>query len=584
MKCKKKLKALLFIVLTVLIVISSSHLPVMNNLNFRQNVDEIPSTSHEMTEGIFINGSATGVGAPNWTWVQNQTWFGGGTGSWKEPFILEDLIFNLTNEDRTIEIINSDVYVEIRNCSFLENNEDYVFYLINVNNSRIINNDIIFNNPYNYYPSYKIYIQDCYNFSILENDFSQSDGIEIYDCYNFSILENNFSQSEGIEIYDSNMGFIQNNSLDNIEQSDDGLLVSNCDNITISYNSFSAFNRGIRVNFGNNITISNNMIYDCGYLEVELEDCNHVNVIENDLTQNNNGIRISDSDNVKLRKNILKSPNLYEAAIHISNSYNTSIIENEIEDHYIHLYGDENAIFSMKMKENVINGKPLISYAHEKNLVSNNFSKDCEVFLINCSDSSFSDLNTSKGSTGISLYYCTNITMQNITSNENIGVGFHIQESTNITMEGSSFSYNYEAGIYILSSHQVDIINNEINFNLLGGVVLENTDYCLIDNNTIIGNRYYGLQIYSSWYNKIYSNIILENYYGCILQNDVKYNEFFINICDDRREELFSMNPLMSTVVLFILFMGILFLLVIIRDMNNRFKRELKYITEKAKR
>jgi len=557
MKCKKKLKALLFIFFTVLIVISINQFPIMNNMNFRKNKDEIPSTSPVMTEGIFINGSATGVGANNWTWVQYQPWFGGGTGSWKDPFILEDLIFNHTNEDYTIEIINSDVYFEIRNCTFLESSRHGEFYLRNVNNSRIINNEL-----------------------------SQSNGIQIYDC---------------------NTAFILNNSLDAFWYGDHGLRVSNCDNITIFHNSFSAFARGINVIFGNNISISNNTIYDCGDYGVNLYDCNHVNIIENYLTQNDHGIRISDSDDVKLRKNNLKDPNNYKAEIYISNSNNTSIIENEIEDHYIRLNGDKNTICSTKMKENVINGKPLISYMHEKNLVSSNFSKDCEVFLINCSHSSFLDLKPSKGGIGISLYYCTNITMQNFTSNknigdgfyvqgctnitmqnissnENIGDGFHVQGCTNITMENSSFSYNEEDGIYILYSRQVDIINNEINFNYWHGIVLRDTDYCLIEYNTIKGHYYYGLFIDGSWYNKIYFNIILDNYIKGIYQMDSDHNEFFGNICDDNEEELFLMNPLMCVVVSFVLFIGIFFLISTIRNMNDKFKRELKYIIEKAKR
>ena len=36
---------------------------------------------------IFINGSAIGPTAHNWTWFENQLWYGGGDGSYGNPYI-----------------------------------------------------------------------------------------------------------------------------------------------------------------------------------------------------------------------------------------------------------------------------------------------------------------------------------------------------------------------------------------------------------------------------------------------------------------------------------------------------------------
>lgn len=523
----------------------------MNRINDRQNLGETASMSTAMTEQIFINGSAIGAGAHNWTWVQYQPWFRGGTGVWNDPFILENLIFNYTNEDYMIEIINSDVFFEIQNCTFIESSENYAFYLADVNNSRIINNDIICNNPKYYNSVYNMYLVDCYNFTILENNISDSNGIQIEDC---------------------NTGFIQNNSLYSGRYNHDGLLISNCDNITISHNSFSTFDIGININSGKNITILNNTVSDCLFNGINLFECNNVNIIENYLNQNldcyDTMILISDSNNISITSN------------------NISINNDEIGIgcHYLRLEGDENAIFSTKIQGNVINGKPLISYINTKNLSPYNFSKECEVFLINCSYSSLSNLNTSKGGIGISLYYCNNITMHSISSTENAGEGLYLVGCSNITILNSTFSFNKEYGINILYSYQIELINNEINYNFGYGIILLNTDYCVIESNIIKGNYYYGVTIYNSRYNKFYFNIILDNYLGCVSPYGMDNNEFIGNVCDDKEKEFYSMDPTMVFVIFLVLFNGIFSLIVIMRYMNKNFEKELKYIIEKAKR
>ncbi|GAH00517.1 unnamed protein product, partial [marine sediment metagenome] len=66
---------------------------------------------------IEINGSATGVGAHNWTWAKAQPWCTG-NGTESEPYIIEDIIINGEGSDQCIGIYESNEYFIISNCTF----------------------------------------------------------------------------------------------------------------------------------------------------------------------------------------------------------------------------------------------------------------------------------------------------------------------------------------------------------------------------------------------------------------------------------------------------------------------------------
>ena len=60
-----------------------------------------------MEDPIFINGSATGVGAHNWTWVQTQSWFGGGTGMQWDPYRIGNFTISGNHVSPCLEIVES---------------------------------------------------------------------------------------------------------------------------------------------------------------------------------------------------------------------------------------------------------------------------------------------------------------------------------------------------------------------------------------------------------------------------------------------------------------------------------------------
>ncbi|MFW9880661.1 MAG: right-handed parallel beta-helix repeat-containing protein, partial [Candidatus Thorarchaeota archaeon] len=94
-----------------------------------------------VTDPINIDGTATGVGAHNWTWAESQYWCSG-FGTDNEPYIIENLIisgFGVENSNG-IDIRNSNVSFIIQNCK-IYNTETNGIYMENVNNSQLINNN-----------------------------------------------------------------------------------------------------------------------------------------------------------------------------------------------------------------------------------------------------------------------------------------------------------------------------------------------------------------------------------------------------------------------------------------------------------
>ena len=97
------------------------------------------------TEPIFIDDTATGIGAHNWTWAESQSWCSG-SGTWSDPYILENLNIDGFGLVSCIEIYNSYSYFIIRNCT-VYNAVNEGIKLENTKNGTLSNN-ICFNNIY----------------------------------------------------------------------------------------------------------------------------------------------------------------------------------------------------------------------------------------------------------------------------------------------------------------------------------------------------------------------------------------------------------------------------------------------------
>lgn len=125
--------------------------------SFIQSSDEISidvitkiSYFNNSAATIYIDGSAKGVGAHNWSWAAIQPWCSG-NGSENNPYIIENLKINGNNASSCIEIVDSNEYFVVRNCTLYNSSLGVYPYfdaglkLFNVSNGMIFENNCSYN-------------------------------------------------------------------------------------------------------------------------------------------------------------------------------------------------------------------------------------------------------------------------------------------------------------------------------------------------------------------------------------------------------------------------------------------------------
>jgi len=94
----------------VLLLVIGLVFPLILNYNFKFSIEDntksINCTTNAIQTPIFIDDSLTGPGAHNWTWAESQSWCSG-SGTWKDPYVIEKLEISGLGVDDGIGIINS---------------------------------------------------------------------------------------------------------------------------------------------------------------------------------------------------------------------------------------------------------------------------------------------------------------------------------------------------------------------------------------------------------------------------------------------------------------------------------------------
>jgi parallel beta-helix repeat protein len=305
---------------------------------------------------IFIDGAATGVGAHNWTWAAQQSWFGGGSGTEQAPYIIENLeisgfgIYNLNG----IEIINSNEYFTIRGCKIY--NSRAGIFLQRVNNSLLTDNNCSNNN----YGGIALE-EECHNNDITENTCQYNDeGIYLYlNCTNNRITNNLLDRNYiGISLNeDSNSTLVSGNSVqnntgsgiylyysgyntitDNIASGNgnDGIyLEEECDNNEISDNIFNENNIGISLYYSDHNSITDNYASFNDYNGIEIEVGNYNSIIRNTFANNSEyGIYIeTDSNGNSIYRNYFLANGNHAYDDGTNNNWNSTKIGNYWDNH-----------------------------------------------------------------------------------------------------------------------------------------------------------------------------------------------------------------------------------------------------------
>ena len=121
-----------------------------NNINYNQNkkINQVFKSINLRYSGyivenpIFIDGDATGVGAHNWTWAEDQDWCRG-TGTWNDPYIIENLFIDGNDLSSCIEIHNSAKFLLIRNCTIFNSTSSGINFENVHTVYRLINEELV---------------------------------------------------------------------------------------------------------------------------------------------------------------------------------------------------------------------------------------------------------------------------------------------------------------------------------------------------------------------------------------------------------------------------------------------------------
>jgi parallel beta-helix repeat protein len=334
-----------------------------------------------------------------------------GSGTYSDPYVIEDLVIDGGGSGSCILIENSEVYFRIENCTLYNFGEG--IRLWNVSNSLVFDN----------------------NFS------SGIWGIYLlYYSHNNTISGNTINCQEfGIRL----LGY-DNNILGNI----------------INVSQPLGYSYGISISWGgsNNNLISGNTVY-LARVGIHIDEgYNHI--IMNNTINNSElkGLRLMRTNNITISENKMN-----DCGLSIECDPYASEVDrlSQLNSHHIDT-------------TNLVNGKPLYYYVDIIGLGLADMTNAGQVILVDCTYSSISNLNTSFGSTGISLYYSNN---NNITDN---------------------------------------IASN----NKLHGIYLYECDYNLISGNTARNNIFpetypepYGFYLSDSYYNTLYYNNLINNEY-----------------------------------------------------------------------
>ncbi|MFX1420267.1 MAG: nitrous oxide reductase family maturation protein NosD [Promethearchaeota archaeon] len=269
---------------------------------------------------IFINGTATGLAAHNWTWAEDQDWCSG-SGTSNNPYIIENLLINGNNLSNCIEIHNSDKFLIIRDCtvfnsSLSESDPGAGIFLENVSNSKLIDNECNYN-------AYGIFMEQCTLNNITRNSasFNTWAGFHLNLCDNITISNNVANNNVGV-VYES-VGIYLN--LCNFNQ-----VFEN----TANYNKYGIRLSGLVSIWGShNNTIRNNEVSynDIGiYLYGDFGRSYDNNISSNTVINNfEYGIRVSRSPQNIFCKNLVRDNDNIGISVW-KESHNNTFTENII--------------------------------------------------------------------------------------------------------------------------------------------------------------------------------------------------------------------------------------------------------------
>ena len=392
----------------------------------------------------------------NWTDYDQVT----GTGTYANPFVIENLEINGTGYDNCIAIKNSPkYYFRIQNC---------VLYNATVHGILV---DFAANGTIN-------------NNTCMESSGTSGMGITISYSKNITVTGNNCSRNYYIGIY---------------------LLYS--DNNTVTGNNCSANGyNGINLSYSDNNTVTENTVDENHYYGIYVDHSMDNVLAVNICRENTNiGIQLFYSGRNTITRNFCSGGTNDGIYISSSSSYNNITWNTCADNGYgIGIVSDScyNLLEGNTCPKNLMYGIYGAADADFNTIIKNN-----------CTGNHSGSYNP----VGIWFNECKNNTITKNTCTQNNSYGILLKSSTNTTIAKNNCTGSQFYGIFLSSSTNTTITENNCTGNQQHGICLYSSDNNTITENNCTGNKLRGIYLYqANKNNTLAENTCLKNLAGGI--------------------------------------------------------------------
>ncbi|MFX0000672.1 MAG: nitrous oxide reductase family maturation protein NosD [Candidatus Hodarchaeota archaeon] len=267
---------------------------------------------------------------PNYNWSKTATdnaWCSG-SGTWNDPYLIENVTINGQGSGSCIEIKNSKKYFIIRNCTLYRSGSnpdtDGGIRLESVSNGKLINNTCFLNENGMYI------LNGCTDNNISENIVSNNTDNGIYlDHSNLNNISSNVANYNliGINMNSVHYSNISGNiACNNFE---DGLNFYIGSDNTFSRNKvYNNQESGIYISVGHDSEVMENFIDNNNDFGIYIGDSNYCSVSKNNITNNYYGIYLDKIRGCHEISDNIANNNV--EGIYLENSDNNYILRNEI--------------------------------------------------------------------------------------------------------------------------------------------------------------------------------------------------------------------------------------------------------------
>ncbi|MEX2684250.1 MAG: right-handed parallel beta-helix repeat-containing protein [Candidatus Sigynarchaeota archaeon] len=314
-----------------------------------------------------------------------------------------------------------------------------------------------------------ILLENCNNVNLTQIISKRNNiGFFITNVINFSM---NLCHGNQNRFYGAYLQYVFNSSITNCQFTDninDAIYLEFGNNVSISCNYIHNNNEnGIQVKNAEFINISKNVESSGNQSGIYLYNIRNTTISQNKILDNQlNGISVESSINCTVNLNTISSARYRDvrgSSIELSNSFQMIISNNSMTNNSIQFKGTiENFVGHLIDNLNTINGKPLIYEYSQNNIDPSLLIGAGGAILVNCTNSTFANLDFRSGSIGIQVHYSSNLTFANSSFESFSDAAIFSSFSSKITVRDSMFLHNNKSMHFSTGSVETRIENNTI--------------------------------------------------------------------------------------------------------------------------